>query len=33
MAIALSFGLPIATLLTLFVIPVVYALFDRIRKP
>lgn len=33
MAIALSFGLLFATLLTLFVIPVVYSLFDRIRKP
>ena len=33
MAIALSFGLLFATLLTLFVIPVVYSLFDRIREP
>jgi multidrug efflux pump subunit AcrB len=33
MAIALSFGLLFATLITLFVIPVVYSLFDRIREP
>lgn len=32
MAIALAFGLLFATLLTIFVVPVVYSLFDRIRK-
>ena len=32
MAIALAFGLLFATFLTLFVVPVVYSLFDRIRK-
>ncbi|MBU2227010.1 MAG: efflux RND transporter permease subunit [Proteobacteria bacterium] len=32
MAIALAFGLLFATFLTLFVVPVVYSLFDRIRE-
>lgn len=31
--IGVVFGLLFATLLTLFVIPVVYSLFDRIRRP